>query len=237
MEKNPPNKSKRVFWQALIMAFVIFWTGIMLGIFFEDSRANKLEIVFFNAETDIFDVQLQNEILELLEFNCETAIQENINFADKIYFDARQLEKYDASTKITQDIIDLHKRYDLLRVMLWKNTIKLQEKCQEEINSVVYLYDYNEPSVNTKAKQGALSNSLLELKSKYQDIIILIPIADDTGVKSLDLLKQTYNLQKYKPPIVVINQKHIITNIQSVEELEQYINQNKIKNKSPIILN
>jgi hypothetical protein len=213
--------NKHIFWQALIIALIIFWSGIMVGVFFENARANKLESFYFNAETDIFDLQLEGEILEMNGFDCDFSLRKNIEFADKIYQDAKELEKYDASAKITKDILYLHKRYDLLRVMLWKNVITLQEKCPNSVNSVIYLYEYDDPSTNKQAKQVALSRTLLDLKEKHGDKIILIPIADDTGVSSLDLLKSFYNLDA--SPVVIINQKQVIEDLKTLTEFEQYL--------------
>jgi len=213
--------NKHAFWQALIITIVIFWTGIMLGVLFESSRADKLEKIYFNAETDIFDIQLESDLLTLLDADCEIATKGTIDFADQIYKEAKTLEKYDASTRITEEIIDIHKRYDLLRTMLWKNTIELQEKCPSTTNSIVYLYEYNNPATNTQAKQITFSKVLSDAKTKYGDKIILIPIAYDTGVKSLDLFKKTYDLDK--APIIIINQEDIIKEIPTVEMIEKYL--------------
>ncbi|MBU0761044.1 MAG: hypothetical protein KJ600_04150 [Nanoarchaeota archaeon] len=229
--------NKHVFWEAFVIAMVIFWTGIFLGILFETSRADKIEKLFFEAETDIFDIYLEGEITSLLGSNCELALSENIDFADRIYFEARKLGKYDAATRITTDIVRLHKRYDLLRVMLWKNMIQLQEQCPGSTNVIVYLYEYDNPSANKQAIQITFSKVLADLKKKHGDSVVLIPIAYDTNVKSLNLFKERYNLRT--TPIVIINQKQIITELKSVEELEEIIfkEQNIEDSKEKILLN
>lgn len=215
--------NKHAFWQAFIIASIIFWTGIMLGVLFENSRTSKLEKFYFNSETEIFDVQLTGKILSEPEsFNCNIALNENINFAERIYQEAKTLEKYDSSNKITEDIIGLHKRYDLLRTMLWQNTIELQKICPNKTNTLVYLYQYVEPSLNTQAKQITLSKVTIDLKRKYGNKIILIPIAYDTEIKALGLLKQKYNIAN--TPSIIINQEHLFTDLTTVEELEKFIN-------------
>jgi len=232
--------SKHSFWQALIIASVIFWTGIMLGILFENSRTSKLEKIYFNAETEIFDIQLTGDILlEPEAFNCKIVLNENIKFAERIFEEAKKLEKYDSSNKITEDIVDLHKRYDLLRTMLWKNAIELQNICPEETNTVVYLYEYIEPSINTQAKQITLGKVTLDLKKKYGDKVLLIPIAHDTNIISLNLLKQKYDIKKF--PTIIINQEHKFTEIITVKELERYLilepKEKTINNQTTIFLN
>ncbi len=213
--------NKHTFWQAFIIAFVIFWTGIMLGVIFESSRASKLEKFYLNSETEIFDIQLKSDLLKLFKYDCDLALEENVNFAERIYSEAKTLEKYDASNKITEDIINIHRRYDLLRTILWKNLIELQESCPKKTNTFVYLYQYDKPSIETQAKQITMSRVLLDLKRKYGDEVILIPIAYDTYVKSLSLLIDKYDIKKF--PVVFINQKHKIIELSTVKELENYI--------------
>lgn len=213
--------NKHTFWQALVIALIIFFIGIILGIFFENYRTSRMERFYISSETEIFDIQLGSDILNMFEFDCDFALKETIGFADRVYEEAKTLEKYDASNKITEDIANVHKRYDLLRTALWRDAIKLQEKCPGKTNVIVYLYEYMEPTINTQAKQITLSKVLLDLKKKYEDKVILIPIAYDSGSKSLELLKQKYELTE--SPVVFINQKHKITELSSMEELEAYI--------------
>ncbi len=211
--------NKHSFWEALLMALVIFWTGIILGIFFEDSRADKLKSYYLDSETDIFDLNLQVQTFSRYENSCDKIMEQNVFFADKIYEEAKKLEKYDASTKITSEVFKLHRRYDLLRTMLWNNIIS--SNCSEGFNIIVYLYQYDEPSFDLEARQITFSKVLLDFKKKYSDQVILIPIAHDTGIKSLELLRDNYELDEL--PVVFINQKHKITDLITVNELEEIV--------------
>lgn len=223
--------NKNVFWQAFLVAFVIFWTGIILGIMFEDFRNQKAEKLFYDTETEIFDIQLQGDILLSSEFSCETVIRESILFADRIFKEARELEKYDASNKITGEALRLHRRYDLLRTMLWNNLIESEEKCGEQVNVVVFLYNYNNPAPPSQALQLTIGKVLLELKEEYGDEIILIPIAADMDVMSLALLQDKYKVSSV--PIVIINQEHLLTGLITKKQVEQYLKSNKNSVISP----
>ena len=115
-----------------------------------------------------------------------------------------KLEKYDNSNKITPELIVLHKRYDLLRTILWQQFILAKKKCGVERNTVVYLYQYRDPSIETRGIQGAISNYLTDLDNKYPDKIVLIPIAADLDLSSLELMKSFYGIDSY--PIVIVNE-------------------------------
>jgi len=221
MAKKRTFSNKHVFWLAFIAALVLFWTGIFLGVIFETSRAEKIEKLYFQAETDIFDIQLEGELLSIFEQSCDIALQENIDYADRIFLEARKLGKYDAATRITTDIVRLHKRYDLLRTMLWKNMIQLQKECPSSTNIIVYLYQYDNPSTNKQAIQTTFSKVLSDLKEKHGDDVVLIPIASDTEVKSLNIFKQRYGLDS--TPVILINQNQKVTELLTLEELEKII--------------
>lgn len=214
--------SKHVFWQALVIALVIFWSGILVGIFFENSRIEKLEDFYFGSETDLFDFELSSEILYGHENNCDLIGEHSVLLADKIYAEALKLEKYDNSNKITKDLISLHRRYDLLRTLLWNNIIENKKKCKSELNTVVYLYNYDNPDINTKVIQGAMSNFLIDLKREYGNEIILIPIAADTNIESLDILRGIYGLEKY--PVIFVNEEFKFETLDSLEDLEKSLN-------------
>ncbi len=213
--------NKHVFWQALVVALIVFCSGIVVGVYFEGLRIDKIENFYFDSETDIFDSEISSEIIFDFGLDCKLFNEQSVLFADRIFEEARMLEKYDDSNRITKELISLHRRYDLLRVMLWKQIIYSKERCGG-INTIVYIYQYIEPPVNTEAVQGAMSNHLLDLKGKYKDELILIPIAGDTAVRSLEILEDIYKIEDY--PVIVVNEEHKIYNLDSMGEIEQHLN-------------
>ena len=214
--------NKHVFWQALVVALIIFWTGLLLGTYFERARIDEIQGFYFDSETEIFDLNLVSDILKGNETNCEIFASQSILFADRIYAEALQLEKYDSSNKITEEAVSLHKRYDLLRVMLWKSIVENKKTCKEKINTVVYLYDYVDTPINEKAIQGTMSNFLVDLKKNKGSKIILIPIATDTGVKSLDISREIYKLEKV--PVIFVNEEFKVESLDSLDKIEEHLN-------------
>jgi len=211
--------NKHVFWQAFIIASLIFWLGILIGVHFEKSRVEELQYFQFNTETDIFDIDLASDIVYGFNMSCDLVDERSIVFADNIYWEARKLEKYDNSNKITEELIFLHRRYDLLRTILWKRIIDNNENCDRKINTIVYLYQYRDPSLTTKATQGTMSSLLLDLKEEYGNKIILIPIAVDTGVESLNVLRDYYGLES--TPLIFVNEKNKFETIDSLKGIKE----------------
>ena len=136
------NKNIHAFWQALIVALLIFWSGILVGVFFEDSRIAEITSFYSDSETAISDFEMASNLVFNENLDCQRLNDESKIFADRIYEEAKKLEQYDNSNKITDRMLHLHKRYDLLRTMLWQKIIENKQRCNESVDTIVYLYKY-----------------------------------------------------------------------------------------------
>jgi len=217
------NSQKNVFWQALLLTIFIFSIGILLGFSLENWRTSQISSLYQQSELELLDIKIQSEIYLSYDIDCNTAISENINFADRIYNEAKVLQKYEDSNRLTDSITLQHKKYDLLRTQFWLNSIKIKEKCNASYQNIVYLYDYNNPSLEIKAKQQVFSNLLGEIKYDKKDEIMLIPIAGDNNLSSVNLLMEKYNIKQENLPIVLIDEKIKIYDLETKEQIEKFL--------------
>ena len=214
--------SKHAFWQALIAAIVILGIGIAFGFFLENSRADSIQLALLNSEINLLDEQIRNKQIEQMNMDCQIAAQSTYKFADKIYFEALKLEEFNDAAKFTDTLKILHKRYDLLRMMLWLESVQLKEKCSPEIHTVVYLFEFDTQNINQKAKQSAISRMLTDLKNKHGEEIILIPIAGNLELESVNLALEKYHVSKL--PALIIDEEIII------EDPSQFVTFEQIEN-------
>jgi hypothetical protein len=214
------KSQKHVFWNALLLAVFIFASGIALGFWFEGLRNAEINELFIKSDIDLLDARIVSELLSD-EVACESAVQENIDFGNRIYREAQILNRYETAERISERVKIQHYKYDLLRTLFWINSINIKKKCDADFHTVVYLYDYIDAEIETKAKQAVFSNVLGELKKKRGDEIMLIPIAGDTEFSSIDVLKKTYHVEEL--PVILIDEKKQITEISSVEQIEEII--------------
>jgi hypothetical protein len=217
--------NKLVFLEALLIAILLLGIGLAFGVYFENNRSNVISDLYYDYEISVSDIAYSLDILNNHNLSCkdQAAILYDLN--EKVYNIAVRLEKYDNSNKITPDLIVLHKRYDLLRTLLWENYIYQKDICDLKINTVVYLYKYKNPSSITKGIQGGISNYLVDLDKQYPNDVVLIPIAADLDIISLNILMNLYNVSDY--PSVVINEKNVLNNINEIKNSEQYLILNK----------
>lgn len=218
---NKEKNNKSSFWKALIFTIIIFGLGMILGLFFENSRTSDIERNLINSEINLVDEQVRNSIIISMNLSCGDVIESTFDFADRIYREARQLEEYDVASKFTSFLTILHRRYDLLRMMLWTESIEVKKNCKNEFHTIIYLYNYDIDNINDKALQNSMSHLLLELKDKHPDEILLIPMAVNLGLDSINMVVNSYQIGEF--PAIIIDEKEVVTELINVEELEKIV--------------
>lgn len=218
MKKN----TKGVFWQALILTIIVFVSGIFLGIAYEGSKLDEMNDYYVLSEIFLMDSFALSKLTDVIGtglVSCDVLVDANIEFADKIYREAYILEKYEESGKLSEALKILHRKYDLLRTLLWINLMDIPDKCKEDVSVVVYLYEYETEDLTKKATNRVWSKILFDLKQEMGNKIILIPIAVDGDLTSLNSLVLKYNISEY--PVVIISE-HVISEINFVDDLKEY---------------
>lgn len=211
--------AKHVFWQALLSAILIFGVGILLGVGLEDSRSRSVEFNLLNSEINVLDSQILGNLNSQMGFECEATKESLINFADKIYKEAVRMEDYDESSQLTSTLKVIHRRYDLLRVMLLTEAIQLNEKCGRQFHTLVYVFQYDNPSVGIDSMQSVFSENLKEIKAKYSKDVLLIPIAGDLNLESIEMIKKKYSINNY--PAIIINEKIVVRDLSELKNVEE----------------
>jgi hypothetical protein len=213
---------KYFFLFALITTLIVFNVGIFMGYLLENSRVAKINQLSIDSEMELLDQMTQKNAISLLNPDCETLIEENTKFGDKIFKEAQQISKYEDANKMGTEIITQHKRFDLLRALFWMNSIEIKQKCNSDYHNVIYFYQYNNPSITQKSKQLFFSNILSQVKEEQGSNMMLIPISADNNITSVNILIKKYKITEF--PSVLIDEKVLITEISNSSEIEKYLN-------------
>jgi hypothetical protein len=213
--------NKSVFWQALIVTILIFIVGLIFGYYIESSRTSTVELNLLSSEVNLLDEQLRGNIVENSNLSCEIAVDSTFAFADKVYDEALKLEQYDLSSKFNSEImLALHRRYDLLRTMLWTEAVTLKKRCPG-FHTVVYFFDYTSKDIDIKAKQSFFSNLLKDVKDGNPSKVLLIPIAADLDLASVEIAMQNYGVKS--SPVILIDENKIVNDVVTLKEIEDLI--------------
>jgi hypothetical protein len=213
--------NKSAFLKALVFTAIIFFIGLSIGFVLESSRSRVVETAALKSEIDFADQEIRSNLLSSGKVTCNESITDTFRFADKIYDESTILENYDSSSKFTNELNLIHKRYDLLRMILWQDSINSRTLCQDSFHTLVYFYDYNTEDLDKKAAQISVSRVLLSLKYKYPEDILLIPLAANLDLDSVNLTMNHFNLTS--TPSILIDEKKVVSGLVSVEELENII--------------
>jgi len=214
------ENKKHVFWQAFFLTLMFFFLGLVLGVYLEQIRADNTNIAFYESESSLYDSFALGKLSENPLVTCEDLESASVTFANQIFEEAKELERFDSSNKLTDSLKVLHRKYDLLRTLLWMNIVETKNKCGQ-INTAVYLYEYDADDVESVAKQLVWSRILEDLKDEKGDDVILIPIAVDQNIVSLDYLVKTYGITEF--PAVILNEETIFYDHKTVEEIGEFL--------------
>ncbi|MCK4647550.1 hypothetical protein KAT24_01305 [Candidatus Pacearchaeota archaeon] len=215
------KKQKKIFLYAFLLTFVVFNFGIFMGYMLETSRVSEINILYLEAEMELLDQRIQKDALDLIELDCELLVQENIDFADRIFQEALLIQKYEDANRMNENIIFQHKRYDLLRTLFWINSIRIKQKCGSDYHNLVYFYQFNDPSIKQDSKQRFFSNLLIEIKEEYGNKVMLIPISGDNDLPSISLLLNKYEIIEF--PTILIDENIKITDLETKEDITKYL--------------
>jgi hypothetical protein len=205
-----------IFTKALALTIVVFVVGLYLGIVLEDSRLDKIGKYYLESEISLMDILSLNNLAESSGVSCEVLKEANFELVDRVYEEARLLEEYERTGRLSEEINDFHKKYDVLRTYLWIDAVQIRERC-DNFNTVVYIYNNSNEDLAIKAKQNAWSNILYDLKEVEKENILLISLDIGADLVSLNSILKNYQVEKY--PVVIINEEEVFEVVSGVNEI------------------
>jgi len=212
-----------IFIEALVLTVLVFNTGLFVGYLIESSRTNDIASTYKSYEIESIDLRLQNYYFQTMDNqSCAVAIEENFIFADDLYNKGLELERYEEANQITGDLLIEKKRYVLLKTQLWLNSIELKKKCNKPFDTVVYFYSGDPGNSLTVAQQKSISNVLKTVKEDKGNSIVLLPIAGDLRLRSVDTQMRAYNVTSL--PAILINEKEVLYGFHDVNEILNLVN-------------
>ena len=210
-----------LFWKALVLTLVVFLSGVLLGFALEKNRIGEIEKEFQKIDLQWNDAKLQTLYYQNLQPRfCDSAIKENLEFADKVYEEGLRIEDYDRASFLTTDIEHEKKKYALLKVEFWLNSIVLKEKCKADYINLVYFFA-NDPEFKVEAEQDTQAEILKDLKEEYGKDLMLIPLPIDLDISMINIMKETYNIKT--TPTLLINEKTKLEGLQDFDIISAYV--------------
>ena len=212
-----------VFTKAFVLTAVVFAVGLFVGIWLDNSRVQDFSEAIGRQDISFNDARLQNLYYQTFsndsEF-CDAASKSNLDFSYKIYSEGKELEKFEKVNRFASQIIQEKKRYALLQIQFWLNSVYLKEKCGKNYTTLLYFYShYDESLGNDQNIQGQIILDFINRCGPEKFLSMPLPIDLDMGM--VNLLKEKYGITK--APAILINEKILLEGLQSKDELEKYV--------------
>jgi len=216
------NEKVFIFLEAFFIAVLVLIIGFIIGYAIESARLNSALNDYRQFEVSMLDLKLQDYYFQTIDQGqCSQAISANFNFSDKVYQTGLDIEKYEQNSQILTGMILTEKeQYVLLKTEIWLNSVLLKNRCGDPFHTIVYFYSQN-PSETTRQEQAAISDTLKQLKDKYGNALILLPIAGDLNLDIVSIQMENYNITSL--PTILIDEHTKLEGYQSLSTLEKYI--------------
>ncbi len=211
-----------------ILTLIIFSAGILFGVEMQKNRINEIKNDYKEMQISWNDIQLQSDIIqENLKTNnekfCENMINENLRFGDDIYERGKKIATYEKRNDFETNLYVEKREYNLLRLQFWINSISIKEMCNNsDYINVVYLYKDN-VTTTKKVEQDKISELLFNIKQEYGKNIMLIPLATDLNLTSVNAMMNKYNITEF--PTILFNENITISKVIPKNEIEEIINE------------
>ena len=188
----------------------------------ESGRVTSVANDYKNYEISTLNLKLQDYYYQTMDSSaCSIAIKQNLEFADNLYNEGLQIEKYEQANQLTSDLLIEKKRYVLLKTELWFNSILLKKKCNNPFDTIAYIYAGDPSDSSVVAQQKVLSNVLKTVKDQYGNSVILLPIAGDLNLTAVTLQMELYNITNL--PVIIINENTTLYGYHSATNVESYL--------------
>jgi len=97
------KNQKNVFWEALLITIVVFIFGLLIGVAYESSRLDTVNDYYAQSEISLMDIIIFQDIVKSNNTNCNTLINANMEFADKIFEEAKIIGEFKEIGKLTNN--------------------------------------------------------------------------------------------------------------------------------------
>lgn len=212
---------KDVLWKAGVLTLIVFVAGIGVGVYMDTARVGLTQERLTEIDLEWNDARLQSLYYTTMNDSesCAAAVDANLDFNEKIYAEGQTIEKYESVNRFAPQLIQEKRRYALLQLQFWMNSIALKERCGADYHTLVYFYSHYNESATTE--QRLQSIVLTELKKKCGNSVLLIPLPTDIDLTSVELLTETHGIRT--TPSILIDESTVLHGLKSLEDIEQFV--------------
>ncbi len=211
----------KLFAEAFVITLAIFVSGLFLGLMLDTWRSDEVRANLADIEAEWADITQFSQVIGDKNL-CTFALDELLQFNERIYEEGKKIEEYEAANKLTSSIVSQKRRYIALKTQFLLLIERLKRECNFDYHIVIHLYKRYNTSKADLAMDRATSEALLATKYACGRSVILVPLQVDLNLMTVDYIVHMYNVTRF--PAVIIDGNVIAEGrVVSREELERLL--------------
>lgn len=213
---------RKVYIQAGIFSLLVFFIGIIIGIWIDNARLGNIRSTLSEADINSYDARLLNSYLQRFgKEYCNVALEQNLVYNDKIYEEGRKIEDKINANVFTPEVEQEWRRYTLLQTQFWLNSVELKEKCNFDYHTVVHLFRQKNTTTAEEISNKVQGSILLDLKDKCGKKMMLIPITVNTNLIVVEAVAKQFDISEY--PAVIIDESFVFQGVTTEDKLNELL--------------
>ena len=192
---------RKISWDKYFSVFLITFLIFVIGILLSQTISSKSSKEILNTQKQvknyILSLNLQSDIAS--EYICQVNVfdltKEKLNLGQQIEILEKNLGKENEIVK------DLKLDYSLLSIRQWLLIRQVKEKCNRNINIILFFYS-NKNNPSESESQGYVLDYFYE---KDPENLVIYAFDIDEENPALDTIKSIYNIEL--APSLVVNEK------------------------------
>lgn len=195
---------RRVHWEFIFVAFVLTVT-IMAGMFFAGQALNERKVN--GLQSDVTELAIEREAQDIARRladrlprnNCEALEVATRQTIEDIRNIRTNMQTYEQSRKLSgEGFTTLKKRYTNLLLEYWLTAERIDEQCDSNVTTILYLYSDKEQCPRC-TDQGTV---LTKYRRMYEKRLLIFPLDTTLGMRHVEMIISAYNITRY-PAIIV----------------------------------
>lgn len=216
------DKMRRVYIQAGILSLLVFFIGIMAGIWIDNARLGGIRSSLSESDINSYDARLLNAYLQRFgKEYCSVALEQNLAYNERIYNEGSKIESKISANIFTPEVEQEWRRYTLLQTQFWLNSVELKEKCNFDYHTVVHLFRQKNTTTAEEINSKVQASVLLDLKEKCGNKIMLIPITKDTNLIVVEAIAKQFDISEY--PAVIVDESFVFQGVTTQDKLNELV--------------
>ena len=185
------------YFSVFLITFLVFVIGILLSQTISSKSSKEILKTQKQVKNYLLSLNLQSDIVS--EYICQVNVfdltKEKLNLGQQIEILEKNLGKENEIVK------DLKQDYSLLSIRQWLLVKQVREKCNRNINIILFFYSNTNNSSESES-QGYVLDYLYE---KEPEDIVIYAFDMDEDNPALDTIKSIYGIEI--SPSIVVNER------------------------------